>query len=285
MDRALTDYAYFFLMIIIQIVGMDPELRHWWRLLEDFPSRIRHVYRWTTPHRRPASTGTFHAVPTLIACLQGVVRMQVSDGPTLDLNAGDVLVIAGGVWHEHADLRPGSIWFGQGFMAAWSDVALGTAQRKWIGKLPTDPSRSLMEATLTATDEPAARRMVAGLVGQVLTESVTALDWERPELVAMIDTLWRRCHLGVTVEDLVRASGLRRAQAYAVFTKGFGVTPKEAIATARLWLAGSYLAAGMGVGEAARLAGYPSADTFGRCWRREHGSSPRAALVKKLVAL
>ena len=201
--------------------------------------------------------------------------MQVADGPALDLNAGDVLLMAGGVWHEHVALRPGSIWFGQGFMAAWSDVALGTAQRAWIGKLPTHPSRSLMEAALTATDEPAAQRLVAGLVGQVLTESVTAIDWERPELVAMLDALWRRCHLGVTVADLVQASGLRRAQAYAVFTKGFGVTPKDAIATARLWLAGSYLAAGLSVAESARLAGYPSADTFGRCWRRAHGTSPR----------
>ena len=255
---------------------MDPELRHWWRLLEDFPGRIRHVYPWTTPHRRPASTGTCHAVPTLVACLEGVVRMQVADGPTLDLNAGDVLLMAGGVWHEHVELRPGSIWFGQGFMAAWSDVALGTAQRKWIGKLPTHPSRSFMESALAASDEPAARRMVAGLVGQVLTESVTMIEWERPELVAMLDILWRRCHLGVTVDDLVHASGLKRAQAYAVFTKGFGVTPKVAIANARLWMAGSYLAAGSGVAEAARLAGFPSADTFSRCWRREHGSSPRA---------
>ena len=254
---------------------MDPDLRHWWRLLEEFPDRIRRVYRWPTPHRRPASTGTFHAVPTLAACLEGVVRMQLADGPALDLNAGDVLLIAGGVWHEHAPLRTGSIWFGQGFMAAWSDVALGTAQRAWIGKLPTNPSRHLLETALAATDEATARRMVAGLVGQVLTESVTAIDWERPELVIMLDTLWRRCHQGVTVDELIDASGLQRAQAYAVFTRGFGVTPKNAIATTRLWLAGSYLAAGLGIAEVARLAGYPSADTFARCWKREYGTSPR----------
>ncbi len=254
---------------------MDPELRHWWRLLEDFPGRIRHVYRWPTPHYRPAGSGTFHAVPTLSACLEGVVRLQFADGPTLDLNAGDVLLMAGGVWHEHTPLRPGSIWFGQGFMAAWSDVVMGTGQRVWTGKLPTNPSRHLLETALATTDEASARRMVAGLVGQVLSESVTTLDWERAELRAMVDVLWRRCHLGVTVDDLVKASGLQRAQAYAVFTRGFGVTPKAAIATTRLWLAGSYLTAGLSVAEVARLAGYASADTFARCWKREHGKSPR----------
>ncbi len=201
--------------------------------------------------------------------------MQVADGQALDLQAGDVLLLAGGVWHEHAPLRPGSVVFGQGFMAAWSDVALSGGPRRWLGKLPTNPSRPLMEAALSATDEPTARRMVAGLVGQVLTESVTAIEWERPELVQMIDALWRRCHLGVTVEDLVAASGLRRAQAYAIFTRGFGVTPKQAIATARLWLAGSYLSAGIPVAEVARLAGYTSADTFTRCWKRTHGRTPR----------
>ena len=69
-------------------------------------------------------------------------------------------------------------------------------------------------------------------------------------------------------------SGLCRAQAYHVFTRGYGVTPKEAIATTRLWLAGSYLRAGLGIAEVAALAGYPSADTFARCWRRAHGKSP-----------
>jgi hypothetical protein len=59
-----------------------------------------------------------------------------------------------------------------------------------------------MEAALAARDEETARRLVAGLVGQVLTESVTAIEWERPELVRMLDELWRRCHLGVTVASI-----------------------------------------------------------------------------------
>ena len=203
--------------------------------------------------------------------------MQLAEGAHLDLHPGDVLLLAGGVWHEHAPLRPGSIWFGQGFMAAWSDVALGTRKRAWRGKLPTHPSRELLEAAVAARDEGSARRLVSDLVKQVLTESVTAIAWERPELVRMLDALWRRCHLGVSVADLVAVSGLQRAQAYAIFTRGFGVTPKQAIADTRLWLAGSYLQAGLGVAEVAQLAGYPSADTFARCWRRRQGSSPRSS--------
>ncbi len=259
---------------------MDPELRHWWRLIEDFPTRIRRVHHWRVPQRRPASEGTFHAVPTLIACLEGVVRVHMAGGTDLDLGQGEALLLAGGIWHEHAPLRPGSVWFGQGFMAAWSDVSVGSHRRSWTGRLPSEPSRRIMEAAVATTDEAQAVRLVAGLVGQVLSESVTDLSLEIPSLLPMIELLWRRCHLGVTVADLVAASGLQRAQAYRVFTKGFGVTPKEAIATTRLWLAGSYLQAGMGVGEAAALAGYPSTDTFARCWRRAHGRSPSHATRK-----
>ncbi len=200
--------------------------------------------------------------------------MHLAGGSDLDLGPGEALLLAGGVWHEHAPLRPGSVWYGQGFLAAWSDVAMGSAARGWSGRMPAEPSRRIMEAALATTDEAQAMRLVAGLVGQVLSESVTHLGFANPAMRAMVDLLWRRCHLGVTVAELVAASGLQRAQAYRVFTEGFGLTPKDAIATTRLWLAGSYLKAGMGVAEVAALAGYPSADTFARCWRRAHGKSP-----------
>lgn len=204
--------------------------------------------------------------------------MHLAGGSDLDLGSGEALLIAGGVWHEHVPLRPGSIWFGQGFMAAWSDVSIGSNKREWSGRLPSEPSRRIIEAALLTTDEAQAARLVAGLVGQVLSESVTDLRIEIPALFPMIELLWRRCHLGVTVADLVAASGLKRAQAYRVFTEGFGVTPKEALATTRMWLAASYLQSGMGVTEVAALAGYPSADTFSRCWRRVHGTSPSQCL-------
>jgi AraC-like DNA-binding protein len=88
--------------------------------------------------------------------------------------------------------------------------------------------------------------------------------------------MYARLHLGVGVADLVRVSRLSRAHAYRVFTEAYGVPPRQAVSSARLWLAGSLLAAGLGVAEVARQAGYPSAATFSRAWRREHGAAPRA---------
>ena len=253
---------------------MDPELRRWWRLIEGLPAALRQVHRWATPQRRPPSSGTFHHVPTLIACLAGVVRVRRPGSPDLDLGVGDVVLIAPGVWHEHTTLKSGSIWFGQGFMAAWSDVVIGSNNRIWSGKLPHQPSRRMMEAALTAPDDGTSHLLVAELINQMLSESVTDIHFDHPALGKMLDRLWRRSHLGLTADELIAASGLQRAQAYAVFTTGYGVPPREAIATTRIWLAASYLQAALPVAEVARLAGYPSADTFARAWRRVHGKAP-----------
>ena len=66
-------------------------------------------------------------------------------------------------------------------------------------------------------------------------------------------------------------------RAYALFVRGYGVTPKNAIADMRLGLAASLLHAGLPVAEVARRCGYASADSCSRCWRREHGKPPSKA--------
>jgi transcriptional regulator GlxA family with amidase domain len=90
----------------------------------------------------------------------------------------------------------------------------------------------------------------------------------------MIARLWSNLHRGVTVEDLIHASALSRAQAYRIFTEGYGVPPKDAIATARLWLAQGLLNNGLSVAAVADRCGFPSADTFARSWKRTYGSPP-----------
>ena len=49
---------------------------------------------------------------------------------------------------------------------------------------------------------------------------------------------------------------------------------KDAIATARLWLAEGLLKNGLSVAAVADRCGFPSADTFARSWKRAYGSPP-----------
>ena len=243
---------------------MDPEQRRWWRLFDDLPACLGQVHRWQDgPTPPPAGAGGLHPNPTSVVCLAGVLRIRRGRS-ALDLQAGQALLIAGGVWHEHAVIRPSTVWFGQGFLATCSDVIIGGDGRHWSGRLPTEPSRQLMEGALACDDPDRRRNLFAGLVSQVAAESVTDLTFAEGPLRRMVDRLWSGLHRGVTVADLVEVSGLSRAQAYRLFTIGYGVPPKQAIEQGRLWLAGSLRKAGLDIVLTATRSGFPSAATYRR---------------------
>lgn len=237
------------------------------------PSSLRQLMPLSLP---AVADGEVHACPTSIVCLEGVVRVTAPDR-RIDLHAGEALIVGAGVRHEHAPLRRGSLWFGQGFMPACSDVVFADAARDWHGRLPSQPSRRLMDAALADADAERRRARFRDLLAQVLSETVEDLRFANPALRRMIALLWSSLQRGITVDDLVAASGLGRAQAYAVFTAGYGIPPKAALAQARLGLAGGMLAGGLPIARIAAACGYPSADTFTRAWKRVHGAPPRAA--------
>ena len=264
-----------------QACRMDHSERRWWRLLDELPMRLRVISVWTEPQTRPPrGAGHMHANPTLMACLAGTIRVRccssTKDGKetTLDLMPGDILLIAAGIWHYQEDLRGDSVGFGQGFVGAWSDVFLTNADTSWTGKLPPHPSRGLMDAALAATTADERRRHTGALLKQVLTESVDHLVFSEAAMQRMVELMWARFHTGLTVTELLKASGLSRSRAYAVFTAGYGVSPKEALETMRLWLAGSLLQAGVPVAETALRSGFGTPGTFTRAWRRAHGKPP-----------
>ena len=260
---------------------MDPVLRRWWRLLEEFPGRLARVERWDTVQLPPdeADGGHLHSVPSLVACLAGVIRAQ-APGRHLDLHPGEALVIAPGVWHLHAPTRAGSVFFAQGFLPTGSDVVIGDHQRRFHGRLPGEPSRRLMDRVLAAAVPAERSARLADLLVQVLSETVENQDSSNQALRRMVHRMWSSLHRGVTVADLVQASGLSRAQAYRLFTQGYGVPPKMALASARLGLAAGLLASGLGVGETARRCGYPTPCTFARAWKRQHGQAPQSAVSR-----
>ncbi len=257
--------------------GLTPGERRWWRLLDDLPQTLGRVHRWRERVPPPVldDGGHLHANPTTVICLAGVVRIT-APRLRLDLLAGEALVIAPGVWHRHAPLRRDAVWFGQGFLAGWSDVILGDGDRCWTGQVPSQPSRRLCEQALA--EEHAGRRYerFRTLLVQVLAESVAHQAFAHPALRAMLARFWNGLHRGVSVAEVLRASGLSRAQAYRVFTAGYGVPPKEAIETARLWLAAELLTSGMPVAETAARCGFSSPGTFARAWKRAHGGPPLA---------
>ena len=269
-----------------QTGDMDQNERRWWRLLDELPGSLRNISIWPTPQPRPPrGAGHMHPNPTLMACLTGVVRVRCCSSKkdakedTLDLQPGDVVLIAAGVWHHQENLHGESVTFGQGFIGTWSDVCLRDANSSWSGKLPSNPSRLLMDAALSAKTADERRSHTDALLKQVLAESVDHLAFAEESMQRMVNLLWARFHTGLTVTELLKASGLSRSRAYAVFTAGYGASPKEALETMRLWLAGSLLQSGIPVTETALRAGFGTPGTFTRAWRRAHGKPPAVFLT------
>jgi AraC-like DNA-binding protein len=262
----------FHLINLRQNAAMDPCQRRWWRLLDDLPAHLGAVHRWVGLAAPPATgSGGLHAVPTSVVCLAGVVRAR-RPGAVLDLHPGEALLIAPGVWHQHEALRPGAVVFAQGFLATCSDVLLRESGRGWYGRLPSQPSRNLMEAALGSADAAQRRRRFGELIAQVLAEPVSDLGFDHPALDRMIDRMWSGLHRGLTVTQVLAASGLSRAQAYRLFTMGYGLPPKRAMEQSRLWLARGLLEAGCSRGAAARGSGFTSTDSLRRAERRAAGA-------------
>lgn len=255
---------------------MDRDLRMWWRWFDDLPRSLGRVHAWRLPQARaPRGAGHLHPNPTSMICLAGVVRVRCCGDQVVDLLAGDALLIGPGVWHHPEPHRAGAVAFGQGFMMDCSDIGFGSKDRSWSGRLPMQPSHRMMEAVLAASAESQRRELLRELLRQVAAEPIDASDLHQAGLHPMVRLLWSRFHVGLTVAELLRASGLSRSRAYAVFTAGYGASPKVALETMRLWLAQGHLDAGVPVAETARRCGFANADTFTRAWRRAHGRPPR----------
>jgi AraC-like DNA-binding protein len=255
---------------------MDRDLRTWWRWFDDLPRTLGRVHAWRVPQAgAPRGAGHLHPNPTSMICLAGVVRVRYCGGQALDLQPGDALLVGPGVWHHQEPLRADAVVFGQGFMMDCSDIGFGSPGRYWSGRLPMQPCHALMQSALAASIEPQRQERLRELLRQVAAEPVDAVDLHQAGLHPMVRLLWSRFHTGLTVAELLRASGLSRSRAYAVFTTGYGASPKAALETMRLWLAKGHLDAGVPVTETARRCGFANAGTFTRAWRRTHGRPPR----------
>lgn len=248
-----------------------------WRLAETLESGIRRV-RVLAARSAPRTAhrdAHQHHVPTLVACLEGVVRIDSAAG-AIDLAAGEVLAIAPGAWHTHAPLRTGCRAYLQGAWPLVSDVWLMEAGRTWRTLLPVQPSLRLMGELVTVRDQARQLRIAADLVSQCLTG--VGATWEvTAAQKAMANFLWRNMHRPVTAAEVLQASGLGERQAHRQFHAYHGATPKQVLLRYRLDLAGQLLAEGAAVGEAAAACGFTDRADLTRAWRRAFGRPPTAS--------
>lgn len=258
-----------------------PGLRRALRLLDGAGARLGTVHSPPTAGdlaRGPFSDeAAFHPIPVAICCLAGPLRLAFR-GRSLDLAAGDAVVVPAATWYRSHPPRGEALGVGFGWLGNHADCWLFSAHDWFWIRLPLEPQRLLLRraaAAGPAERQTALRELLLYLVDQELED----LREYPPALGGMLDVVLRRLHRGATTADLVRASGLSRSRAYALFTGFYGLSPRRALELRRLELAEALLAAGCPVAEAARHSGWSRRETFSRAWRRQHGSPPRQRRV------
>lgn len=261
--------------MLVQGPRLTPALIDWWLRLRGLPKHLGAVHRWMAADHPPTDDADhhLHAVPTLVVCLSGIVR--VSDGRRrIDLAADEALVLQPGAWHLHEDLRKGTLVYQQGFIRGRSDFWFRTPDTWLVSSIPAEPSRTLLDRAAAAADEEVRHACLVDLFTAIVGEEVEPLRPQHPAVAAMDAMLWRLLGEAGNADDLVRASGLGRAQAYRLFHDQHGAPPATVLRDQRLLLADYLLAAGLGVAEVAARCGFPSRQTFSRAYARWRGRAP-----------
>ena len=261
---------------------IDPELLRLWRLIE--VCQVKTVHRLLAREARahPSVLGLHqHAVPTVVGCLQGVVRLSWHGGQR-DLTPGELVVVAPAAWHVHEPLRPGSACWAQGLVFDASDVLLLTVERHWSVYLPAGLPAHLLQALLIESD-PERRRGLGSDLMQECTSSRSLLREVPPAAWRMAQRMWSGLHRPLTAQEVLAASGLGERQAHRLFVASFGLPPKAVIRNQQLALAAELLREGESVTAVALACGFPDRRTFTRAWRNAHGHPPKDNLQGHVV--
>lgn len=254
-------------------------IRDWWTRMHALAARPGAIHAWQHgPANFPTSQvgllEEFHPEPSLEFCLAGSMRIEKPDA-RVDLLPGDALLIAPGVWHRASPLRTGAVRLELGFMPSHARVYFQSIDHTWCGRLANEPCRALIQSALAQRGQADRRAIVTRLLDSIVDAPIEHLLFDSLAQWRMVNLLWTRARDGLTVEEMLAASGLSRTHAYRLFLAGYGLTPKRAIESTRLRLAEQLLGSGLPIATVARQCGFPSADTFRRAWKRHHGQPPR----------
>lgn len=265
----------------------SPELIEWWTALRAIPQTLRTVQRWKASDYPPTEEHGYHqhSVPTLVVCVHGSARISSSartgsrahsgsDSARVDLLAGDALILQPGAWHRHETIRKGALVFQQGFLRGRADFWFANHERMLMASVPEFPSRRTLETACATRDATERCRILREHITNITNEVAEPLRPIPPAVSLMEEVLWSLVSRPGSADDIIRASGVGRAQAYRLFTQHLGQTPAVALLTMRLDLAERLLAEGLAIYEVAERCGFTSRVVFSRAFHRERGYAP-----------
>lgn len=242
-----------------------------WQAVERCSNQLGRIHYWaqdgTQTHFWPRAE--MHPVPTLVLCLQGTVRClraPSAQRAAVDLQQGELLLIAAGVCHQHVAIRPGHAVLQLGFLPHTCDYWFLLGERRWHARLPSQPYRLYMDAACQQPDQAH---------GELSNLLCTLMDEERhepyrlsPALERMQRYLQQNAHLPIRAEDIVAASGLQHSQAYELFVAHYGAPPFQILQQRRCELALARLQSGLDVATCAASSGFRHLRALRHAFRR-----------------
>lgn len=252
----------------------DKIIQGWVRFAEiaHVPRRVHH-WRPSPGQERIGAPGfEQHCTATLVVGINGTTCVE--GVASLVLAPGDVLVIGAGTWHRHLPLAHDGACFRQGFILGRSDFHIVVGPQVLVGSVEREPSWSLVQQALTATDLIQQHEVLARLFAHVIGHGVEPLAAAHPAIFAMEFALWETLHLHLGVERIIAASGLHRSQAYRLAHQHWGMGISQRRAQARMELATELLRGGISVSETAFRCGFSNRRSFSHAFVRFHGFPP-----------
>lgn len=245
-----------------------------WLDLQRAVDELRQVTLWGFEAARMQywSGADLHPVPTLVLCCRGQQRVETAQGSErCDLQQAEALLLAPGVCHQHPQPRGAYSSLQLGFRGGVCDYWLMNRELLFVGRVPLQPYRRSMDELLEVT---AARRLslLRELLQQFLHEPRHQQQHFPPALDAMLQYLQYHAHQPITAGDIVQASGLKHARAYAIFHDYHGAAPKQVLQQRRIEIARAHLRAGASLSEAAQRSGFGSRRKMQRAFERYAGA-------------
>ena len=247
-----------------------------WMKLQDEVANIEHVYVLEPDHTIEQWPGSeSHSIPTLFLSVDLHMRLKTGPDQYLDLQPREAVAIRAGAVHEHLKSRHLGMYYTQGFLETYSDIRLVDQEQTFKGSVDRDPLWDKFHALMDEVEDEQRCIALADFLHCVDIESMSTERVDHPGALRMHEFIRRNAHLDISIQDIIDASGLADAQAFAVYKKAFELTPLHHLLKRRVHMAMAYLRSGMDRASVVEQSGFQSSRQMNRAFHRFAGMSPR----------
>lgn len=216
-----------------------------------------------------------HPIPTLVLSVDMHLRLKTGPEKHLDLQPREAVAIRPGALHEHVKSRHPGMYYTQGFLETYSDMRLVDYEQTYRGAVDRDPLWDKFHALMDEPDNEQRCIALVDFMHCVNVDSMSNARVEHPAASRMHEFIRINAARDISIQDIIRSSGLADAQAFAVYKKAFGLTPLHHLLKRRVYMAQAYLRSGMDRKLVVEKSGFQSSRQMNRAFHRFVGKSPR----------